>query len=76
MPTCLTSVATDTIKNIVQCLRPREHRLSTEEFCQVFLAPRFFDTYPQIASVRLTAHETSGDRLSFGGTPPPTASVP
>ena len=55
-----TSVATDTIKNIVNVVARENTGLSTEEFCQV-LAKRYLDTYPQIASVAITAHETVGE---------------
>ncbi len=44
--------------------------LSPEEFCQV-LAKKYLDTYPQVASVAVTAHETKWSRLSFGGKPHP-----
>ena len=47
-----TSVATDTIKNIVNVVARENTGLSTEEFCQV-LAKRYLDTYPQIASVAI-----------------------
>ena len=49
-----TSVATDTIKNIVNVVARENTGLSTEEFCQV-LAKRYLDTYPQIASVAITS---------------------
>ena len=47
-----TSVATDTIKNIVNVVARENTGLCTEEFCQV-LAQRYLDTYPQIASVAI-----------------------
>ena len=59
-----TSVATDTIKNIVNVVARENTGLSTEEFCQV-LAKRYLDTYPQIASVAISAHETKWRRLEF-----------
>src|SRR3984893_17922243 len=64
------SVSTDTIKNIVNIVARENTGLSTEEFCQV-LAKKYLDTYPQIASVAVTAHETKWSRLSFGGKPHP-----
>src|SRR5205085_10796707 len=63
-----TSVSTDTIKNIVNIVARENTGLCTEEFCQV-LAKRYLDTYPQVASVAITAHETKWNRLSFGGRP-------
>ena len=69
-----TSVATDTIKNIVNVVARENTGLSTEEFCQV-LAKRYLDTYPQIASVAISAHETKWSRLSFGGKPHPHSFV-
>ena len=69
-----TSVSTDTIKNIVNVVARENTGLSTEEFCQV-LAKRYLDTYPQIASVAITAHETKWSRLSFGGKPHPHSFV-
>jgi urate oxidase len=69
-----TSVATDTIKNIVNVVARENTALCTEEFCQV-LAMRYLDTYPQIASVAITAHETKWSRLSFGGKPHPHSFV-
>ena len=44
--------------------------LSPEEFCQV-LAKKYLDSYPQVTSVAVTAHETKWSRLSFGGKPHP-----
>src|ERR1700726_1340233 len=64
------SVSTDTIKNVVNIVARENTGLSTEEFCQV-LAKKYLDTYPQMASVAITAHETKWSRLSFGGKPHP-----
>jgi urate oxidase len=63
-----TSVSTDTIKNVVNVVARENTGLCTEEFCQV-LAKKYLDTYPQISSVAITAHETKWSRLSFGSTP-------
>jgi urate oxidase len=68
------TVSTDTIKNVVNVVARENTALSPEEFCQV-LAKRFLDTYPQIASVAITAHETKWERLSFGGKPHPHSFV-
>src|SRR5471030_1433801 len=69
-----TSVSTDTIKNVVNVVARENTGLSTEEFCQV-LAKKYLDTYPQVASVAITAHETKWSRLSFGGEPHPHSLV-
>src|SRR4029453_10712466 len=69
-----TSVATDTIKNIVNVVARENTALSTEDFCQV-LAQRYLDIYPQISSVAIPAHETKWSRLSFGGKPHPHSFV-
>ena len=68
------TVSTDTIKNVVNVVARENTALSTEEFCQV-LAKKFLDTYPQIASVAITSHETRWERLSFGGKPHPHSFV-
>src|SRR6202035_1757238 len=53
----LTSVSTDTIKNVVNVVARENTGLGTEEFCQV-LAKKYFDSYPQVSSAAITAHET------------------
>ena len=68
------TVSTDTIKNVVNVVARENTGLCTEEFCQV-LATKYLDTYPQIASVALTVHETKWSRLSFGGKPHPHSFV-
>ena len=45
-----TSVATDTIKNVINIVARENTGLCAEEFCEV-LAKRYLDAYPQIASV-------------------------
>jgi urate oxidase len=69
-----TSVSTDTIKNVVNVIARENTGLCTEEFCQV-LAKKYLDTYSQIASVAITAHETKWSRLNFGGKPHPHSFV-
>src|ERR1700731_59656 len=68
------SVSTDTIKNVVNIVARENTGLSNEEFCQV-LAKKYLDTYPQMTSVAVTAHETKWNRLSFGGKPHPHSFV-
>jgi len=69
-----TSVSTDTIKNVVNIVARENTGLCTEDFCQV-LARKYLDTYPQVASVELSVHETKWSRLSFGGKPHPHSFV-
>jgi urate oxidase len=69
-----TSVSTDTIKNVVNVVARENTGLCVEEFCQV-LAKKYLDTYPQIASVAITSHETKWSRLSFDGKPHPHSFV-
>jgi urate oxidase len=69
-----TSVSTDTIKNVVNIVARENTGLCMEEFSQV-LAKKYLDTYPQIASVALTVHETKWSRLSFAGKPHPHSFV-
>jgi urate oxidase len=69
-----TSVSTDTIKNVVNIVALENTSLCTEEFCQV-LAKKYLDSYPQVSSVAVTAHETKWSRLSFGGKPHPHSFV-
>lgn len=69
-----TSVSTDTIKNVVNIVARENTGLCAEEFCQV-LAQKYLDTYTQISSVAITAHETKWSRLSFGGKPHPHSFV-
>ena len=69
-----TSVSTDTIKNVVNIVARENTGLCAEEFCQV-LAKKYLDSYPQVASVAVTAHETKWSRLSFGGKPHPHSFV-
>jgi urate oxidase len=68
------SVSTDTIKNIVNIVARENTALCTEEFCQA-LAKKYLDSYPQLVSVSITAHETKWNRLSFGGKPHPHSFV-
>jgi urate oxidase len=69
-----TSISTDTIKNVVNIVARQNTGLCTEEFCQV-LAKKYLDSYPQVNSVAVTAHETKWSRLSFGGKPHPHSFV-
>ena len=65
-----TSVATDTIKNIVYIVARENMQAETESFAQA-LAGRFLERYEQVASVRVTTAETRWTRASFDGAPHP-----
>src|SRR3979411_1516988 len=69
-----TAVSTDTIKNVVNIVARQNTGLCTEEFCQV-LAKKYLDTYPQVASVNVTGHETKWSRVSFCAKPHPHSFV-
>ena len=69
-----TSVSTDTIKNVVNVVARQNTGLSAEEFCQV-LVKKYLDTYAQVASIAVIAHETKWNRLSFGDKPHPHSFV-
>ncbi|MCC8979508.1 factor-independent urate hydroxylase [Bradyrhizobium acaciae] len=68
------TVSTDTIKNIVNVVARENTGLSPEDFCQV-LAQKYLDTYPQVASVSVSSHETRWKRLSFDDKPHPHSFV-
>nr|WP_274617448.1 urate oxidase [Bradyrhizobium oropedii] len=68
------TVSTDTIKNIVNVVARENTGLSPEDFCQV-LAQKYLDTYPQVASVSVSSHETRWKRRSFDGKPHPHSFV-
>jgi urate oxidase len=68
------TISTDTIKNVVNVVARENTGLASEEFCQV-LAKKFLDTYSQVSSVAITAHETKWTRLSIGGKPHPHSFV-
>ncbi len=65
-----TSVATDTIKNLVNVVAHESLGAEAEPFCQA-VAARFLDRYPQVARVTVTAHETRWQRLVLDGQPHP-----
>ncbi len=65
-----TIVATDTIKNITYIVA-RENLAAAAELFGQALSSRFLARYPQVQRVRVTTHETSWARASFGGVPHP-----
>ena len=68
------SVSTDTVKNVVNIVARENTGLGTEEFCQV-LAKKYLDSYPQVASVAITAHETKWEPPELHGKPHPHSFV-
>jgi urate oxidase len=69
-----TSTSTDTIKNIANAVARENMAAGPEEFCGL-LASRYLELYPQAASVTITAHQTSWNRLAVGGKPHPHSFV-
>lgn len=65
-----TSVATDTVKNVVNVVARENLTLCTELFCAA-VAERLLDTYPATDGATVTGHETKWSRLSVDGTPHP-----
>ena len=64
------AVSTDTVKNLVNIVARENPALDTEAFCEA-VAGRFFERYPQVAGVTVTAHETRWNRLAVEGQPHP-----
>ena len=64
------AVSTDTVKNLVNIVARENLALDTEAFCEA-VAQRFFDRYPQVTGVDVTAHETIWKRLAVDGQPHP-----
>jgi urate oxidase len=62
------SIATDTMKNIVNVLAHRYPRAGNEDFAG-HVAAFFLDTYPQVTTASVTALETRWTRLVLDGTP-------
>jgi urate oxidase len=65
-----TSVATDTIKNLVNVVALENLTLDDEPFCAA-VADKLLSCYPQIEQVSVTGHQTKWTRLAFGGVPHP-----
>ena len=68
------AVSTDTVKNLINIVARENLALDTEAFCQA-VCQRFFDRYPQVAGVDVTAHETRWQRMSIEGHPHPHSFV-
>ncbi|HEY4043189.1 MAG TPA: urate oxidase [Rhodopila sp.] len=63
-----TSVATDTVKNIVNIVAHENIAAGIEDFCAA-VARKLLDLYSAVDSATVTAHETKWSRLSLNGTP-------
>jgi urate oxidase len=63
-----TSVATDTVKNIINVVARENISLGTEMFCAA-VAKKLLDSYPEVDSATVTAHETKWTRLMVDGKP-------
>ncbi len=63
-----TSIATDTMKNVVNVLSHRHPDAGNEAFGGI-VAAFFLDRYPQVACAEITALETRWTRLVAGGRP-------
>lgn len=61
-------ISTDTVKNVVNVVARENLALDNEPFC-VALAQKFFQEYPQVASVSINALETKWVRLPVDGVP-------
>ncbi len=68
------AVSTDTVKNLVNIVARENLALDTEAFCQA-VCRRFFDRYPQVAGLDVTAHETRWQRMALEGRPHPHSFV-
>jgi urate oxidase len=62
------SVATDTVKNIINVVARENIALGTELFCAA-VAGKLLDLYPGVDSAAVSGHETKWDRLAVDGTP-------
>jgi urate oxidase len=65
-----TSVATDTVKNIINVVARENIDLGTELFCAA-VADKLLGSYSDVDSATVTAHETKWSRLLVNGAPHP-----
>jgi urate oxidase len=63
-----TSVATDTVKNVINIVARENVSLGSEMFCAA-VAHRLLDLYASVDSVTVTGHETKWSRLAVDGAP-------
>ena len=65
-----TTIATDTIKNIIHIVAHENSAAETEPFCQA-VATRFLERYGQVERVTVLARETRWNRMDIDGAPHP-----
>jgi urate oxidase len=63
-----TSVATDTVKNIINVVARENLALETEPFCAA-VAQKLLDSYGKVESATVSAYETKWSRLAVNGKP-------
>ena len=63
-----TSVATDTVKNVINVVARENLALDTELFCAA-IARKLLDSYSAVEGVTVSAEETKWTRLAVDGTP-------
>jgi urate oxidase len=63
-----TSVATDTVKNVINVVARENLSLGTELFCAA-VARKLLDSYREVDSTTVTGYETKWTRLEVNGTP-------
>jgi urate oxidase len=63
-----TSVATDTVKNVINVVARENLSANTELFCAA-VARKLLDSYPEVETATVTAHETKWIRLPIDGKP-------
>ena len=63
-----TSVATDTVKNVINVVARENIALGTELFCAA-VARKLLDSYSAVEGVTVSAEETKWTRLAVDGTP-------
>ena len=69
-----TSVATDTIKNVVNAVAREELKAGPEQFCRA-VARRLLDNYPGMTGATVSAREVRWRRMTLDGTPHPHAFI-
>jgi len=69
-----TSVATDTVKNIVNIVARENLSAETEAFCAA-VARKLLDNYSNVETATVTGHETKWQRLEIDGAPHPHSFV-
>ncbi len=63
-----TSLATDTVKNVINIVARENLSFGTEMFCAA-VARKLLDSYTSVATATVTAHETKWVRLNVDGAP-------